>query len=76
MNIEQAEQATRAICDLAQSALDAINHPRTVNGYGVLANPHYEVSALHNAYEAIEEALHVYAATTWPTPSDYTEANA
>jgi hypothetical protein len=76
MNIEQAEQATRAICASVETALAALQHPRTVNGYGVFANPYYEVSALHNAYEAIGEALHVYAATSWPTLSDYTETNA
>jgi hypothetical protein len=76
MNIDQAEQATRAICGNVESALAALQHPRTVNGYGVLSNPHDEVSALRNAYEAIGEALHVYAATTWPTPSDYTGENA
>lgn len=71
---DQAEQATRAICANVESALAALQHPRTVNGYGVFSNPRDEVSALHRAHEAIEEALHVYAATTWPTPSDYMEA--
>ena len=76
MNIDQAEQATTAICANVDDALAALQHPRTVNGYGVLSSPHDEVSALRSAYEAIGEALHVYAATTWPTLSDYTETNA
>lgn len=76
MNILQAEQATRAICDDIESALAALQRPRTVNGYGVFSSPHDEASALRSAYEAIGEALHVYAATTWPTLSDYTGENA
>jgi hypothetical protein len=76
MSIEQAEQATRSICDDIESALAALQRPRTVNGYGVLSEPRDEAAALHRAHEAIEEALHVYAATTWPTLSDYTGENA
>lgn len=76
MSIEQAEQATRSICANVDDALAALQHPRTVNGYGVFSSPHDEASALHRAHEAIEEALHVYAATTWPTLSDYTGENA
>lgn len=76
MTIEQAEQATRSICDDIESALAALQRPRTVNGYGVFSSPHDEASALHRAHEAIEEALHVYAATTWPNSSDYTGENA
>jgi hypothetical protein len=67
MTIEQAEQATRSICDDIESALAALQRPRTVNGYGVFSSPHDE---------AIEEALHIYAATTWPNSSDYTGENA
>lgn len=76
MNIQQAEQATRAICDDIESALAALQHPRTVNDYGVFSSPRDAASALHRAHEAIDEALHVYAATSWPTLSDYAEANA
>ncbi len=76
MNTDQAEQATRAICDNIETALAALQHPRTVNDYGVFSSPRDAASAMHRAHEAIEEALHVYAATTWPTLSDYTEANA
>lgn len=73
MNTDQAEQATRAICENVETALAALQRPRTVNDYGVFSSPRDEASALHRAHEALEEALHVYAATTWPTPSDYTE---
>ncbi|EIL98229.1 hypothetical protein AB7849_11550 [Rhodanobacter sp. 115] len=75
MNIEQAEQATRAICANVESALAALRHPITVNGYGVLVDPRDELTALQRAHEELGEALHVYAATSWPNPSD-TEANA
>lgn len=76
MNTDQAEQATRAICENVETALAALKRPRTVNDYGVLSEPRDEAAALHRAHEAIEEALHVYAATSWPTISDYAEANA
>jgi hypothetical protein len=76
MSIEQAEQATRSICENVETALAALKRPCTVNDYGVLSEPRDEAAALHRAHEAIEEALHVYAATSWPTLSDYTEANA
>lgn len=73
MNIEQAEQATTAICANVESALAALQHPRTVNGYGVLSGPWREKTALSRAYEEIGKALQIHAATSWPTPADYTE---
>lgn len=64
MNIDQAEQATRAICGNVDAALAALQHPRTVNGYGVFSTPWSEKTALRNAFEAIGEALQIHAATT------------
>lgn len=76
MNVEQAEQATCAIRASVESAMAALQRPITVNDYGILSSPRDEATSLRDAYGAIEEALHVYAATNWPTDSDYTEANA
>ncbi|NTE68123.1 hypothetical protein G6M85_21195 [Agrobacterium tumefaciens] len=75
-SIQKAAAATAEIDGHVFTALEALRgfDGRIANGYGVYSDPSNLRRDLVEARKAIESALSVMQATTWPTEAQYEKA--
>lgn len=71
--IAAADKATTDIIDHWHRAAQILEGGVTYNGHGVIADPSLFHGRLSDAKKALEEAMKIYHATSWPTREEQEE---